>query len=403
MGVILNVGQERIRQEAVNWFFNSSEQVFEFAGEAGTGKTVLIYEILKSLGLKSYQYMPMAYTGKAAIVMRTRGFITARSIHSSLYEVVEVPDTMVNTMYGIPLKKKEFKKKTMIDPNVCLFFIDEAWMVPKHMVKDILSFGVKVIVCGDFRQLPPVGDDPGFLTGSNVRYLTEKMRQAENNPIIYLADRATKGLPIHNGMYGNNVLVANDDEFCPEMVGYADCILCGTNRTRDIMNKYVRQLARFTSEVPVLGERVICRNNNWDIAKDGISLANGLDGTVVSYPDPSCFNGKTFKFNFMLDIDNIVFYDIMANYQYFIATFDEKQSLKEYGNRRYLEGEFFEFAYALTVHLYQGSECRRGIYIEEFLRPQLQNALDYTGITRFKEGMIYLKRKNKYVYIPQNK
>jgi hypothetical protein len=97
------------------------------------------------------------------------------------------------------IKKKEFKKKTMIDPNVCLFFIDEGWMVPKHMVKDILSFGVKVIVCGDFRQLPPVGDDPGFLTGPNVRYLTEKeaeARKAKRYNSDNISELSDLGIPI---------------------------------------------------------------------------------------------------------------------------------------------------------------------------------------------------------------
>ena len=50
--IILNEEQEKIRQLAVSWFFNSSEQLFEYSGPAGTGKSVLIFEILKSLGLK---------------------------------------------------------------------------------------------------------------------------------------------------------------------------------------------------------------------------------------------------------------------------------------------------------------------------------------------------------------
>ena len=111
MSIILNAGQERIRQQAIDWYRNSSKQVFEIEGPAGSGKSVLIYEILKSLGLKPYQYLPMAYTGQASVVMRTRGFSTARSIHSSLYEVVEVPDNTVNSMYGIPYKRKEFPRR----------------------------------------------------------------------------------------------------------------------------------------------------------------------------------------------------------------------------------------------------------------------------------------------------
>lgn len=400
MGIILNNGQERIRKEAVNWFRNSSEQVFEIEGAAGTGKSVLMYEILKSLKLSSYQVLPMAYTGQASIVMRTKGFTNSRSIHSSLYEFVEYFDNEdINNKFGNPIKKRKFQLRQDIDPKIELFFIDEAYMVPNYMKKDILSFGKKVIVCGDSHQLPPIGDKPGFLTGYGIHRLNELMRQATNNPIVYLADRAMKGLPIHAGLYGNKVLVANDTEFCPEMVRFADCITCGTNRTRESVNRYVRDLAGFShSMVPIIGERIICRNNNWNIQQDGISLCNGLCGTVMSYPDPASFDGSVFSIDFVPDLANTMFSHIPVDYEYFVADYDEKMRIKD--QRRWSNGELFEFAYALTTHLCQGGEYNNGIYIEEFMRPQIQNQLNYTGITRFKNGLIYLKKTNKYIYIP---
>ena len=150
MNIVLNPGQEKIKNEAVNWFLNSSEQLFEIDGLAGTGKSVLIAAILNELGLPYHQYMPMAYTGQASIVMRSKGFATARSIHSSLYEVVDVYDNdNMNTQFGLPSKHKEFRLRQYIDPMVDLFFIDEAYMVPDYMVNDIKSFGKKIIVCGD--------------------------------------------------------------------------------------------------------------------------------------------------------------------------------------------------------------------------------------------------------------
>jgi exodeoxyribonuclease-5 len=400
MGIILNSGQEKICNEAIDWYRNSSEQVFEIEGPAGSGKSVLIYEILRRLGLNANQYLPMAYTGQASIVMRTRGFNTARSIHSSLYEVVETYDDNINAFYGTPYKKREFKLREFLDPGICLFFIDEGYMVPNYMVKDILSFGKKVLVAGDTRQLPPIGDRPGFLTGTRkVHSLTQLMRQAQDNAIVYLANRACKGLPIHNGNYKNQVLVIDDKEFIPEMIGFADAIACGTNRTRDMMNKYIRQIAGFNTELPNFGERIICRNNNWNlVTPDGIALCNGLSGTVVSQPDVSRYDGKTFKLSFRPDLTNSIFFDIPINYEYFTAPFDEKQRLNQ--NKRFIEGEIFEYSYCLTTHLMQGSEYNNLIYIEEFMRPQIQNQLNYTAITRAKQKLIYIKKTNKYLYIP---
>ena len=274
MSIILNLQQEKICQDVVNWYKNSSEQLFEISGPAGTGKSVLIYEILKRLKLTANQYMPMAYTGQASVVMRTKGFKTAKSIHSSLYEIVDVVDPDdINTKFGVPRKHTEFRLRTLIDPDIRLFFIDEAYMVPDYMTNDILSFGIKTIVCGDSQQLPPIGGKPAFLTGYNVHRLTQLMRQAENDPIVYLSQRAIAGLPIHSGQYGYNVMVIDDKDFIPQMIGYADVITCGTNRTRDTMNKYVRQIAGFRTELPNYGERVICRNNNWQLSQDGIALA----------------------------------------------------------------------------------------------------------------------------------
>ena len=66
----------------------------------------------------------------------------------------------------------------------------------------------------------------------------------------------------------------------------------------------------------------------------------------------------------------------------------------------WITGEFFEYAYALSVHLSQGSEYDKGIILEEFLRPQIQKQLIYTAITRFKKSLIILKHNTKkQVYI----
>ena len=89
----LNPQQEIIKNEAVNWFRNSSSQLFEIDGLAGTGKSFLIGQILNELNLKSNEVYAMAFTGQASIVMRTKGFTNAKSIHSTLYEVVEVDDS----------------------------------------------------------------------------------------------------------------------------------------------------------------------------------------------------------------------------------------------------------------------------------------------------------------------
>ena len=393
----LNDDQAKILEEAVHWFFYESEQVFQIAGAAGTGKTFLIYEILKAFHLNENEYMAMAYTGQASIVMRTRGFKSARSIHSSLYEVLEVADNdNISKAFNLPKKKKVFRKRQFLEEGIKLLFIDEAYMVPKKMVDDILSFGIKVIVCGDPNQLPPIGDDPGFLVSGNIHRLTKLMRQAEQSPIVYIANRIINDLPVHCGLYGNQVLVITDDELLPEMfTNFAQCVCCGTNRTREILNSKIRGLLGFQGQLPNVGERVICRQNNWDLTCLGIALCNGLTGNVISPPDISKYDGKIFNIDFKPDLINDYFKQIECNIEYFLSPYQVKQEMKNM-NKDWIKGEFFEYAYCLTTHLCQGSEYGTGIYIEEYIRPQIQKALNYTGITRFKEGIIYVKKKNRY-------
>ena len=400
--IILNEQQEQIKNEAVRWFHFSSEQVFQISGPAGTGKSVLMKAIFDALHLSSTDVYCMSYTGQASIVMRTKGFPTAKSIHSTLYEVVEVEDSsdILAARFGAKGKRKEFTLRSRIDP-VRLFFIDEAYMVPDFMVKDILSFGIKVIVAGDPHQLPPVKAEPAFLVSGKIHRLTQLMRQAENSPIVYLANRAMNNEPIHCGMYGKDVLVCNDDEFIPQMVGFVDVILCGTNRTRTIMNNYVRSMAGFAGNIPHYGERIICRKNDWEMQVDGIALANGLSGTVVNSPDPSTFNSYgDFIVNFKPDLTDRVFYNVPVCYKYFVATAEEKNAMKSGPEGKWLTGEFFDFAYALTTHVSQGAEYPNVLYMEEYMRPDIMPQINYTAITRAQRKLIFMKKKNKYFSFP---
>lgn len=398
----LNQGQANIVTEAIKFAKHSSKQIFQFAGLAGTGKSVVLNEIVRQLGLKPYQYMPMAYTGQAAIVMRTKGFPHAKSIHSSLYHVIEKqrefevnPFNKMNMQFNLPQTERVFEEIPIgaIDPNVLFFIIDEGYMVPKSMLNAIIKHGIKVIVAGDAGQLPPISGEPAFLTGYDVLYLDQLMRQAESNPIIYIADRARKGLPIHTGLYGNRVLVINDNELTNDMILNIGNVICGTNKTRDFINTRTRQLLGFNTSFPQFGERIICRNNNWNIEMDNIALANGLSGVVANPYSTANYDNKTLTIDFLPDLLNTPFRNVPINTEYIMSPYDVRNEIK---NRRFNNGELFEYAYAITTHLSQGAEFPIGIYYEEFLRSNIQNQLNYTGVTRFKEYMIYVKKTKKF-------
>ena len=87
--MIYNEGQERVIQAGVHHLLHSSNQVFEYTGGPGTGKTEVLMEILRRAKVPMNKVAPMAYIGQAAIVMRLRGMMNAKTIHSWLYDIKE--------------------------------------------------------------------------------------------------------------------------------------------------------------------------------------------------------------------------------------------------------------------------------------------------------------------------
>lgn len=393
--ITLNKGQQQIVDEAVRFHKSSSEQVFQFEGPAGTGKSVVLNAIAERLGMQSNRIAPMSYTGQAATVMRLKGFPNSKTVHSWLYEPVEtyLTDKFGNIVYdnylNRPITTIEFVPKILNDIDI--MFIDEGGTTPFSMKSVIEEKNKKIIVAGDLGQLPPVNDKPAYLVDGEIHHLTEIMRQKTNSNILYLADRARHGLPINCGFYGD-VLVIEEDDLSDDMILHSDIVVCGTNKTRDYLNKKVRSLLGIRTDIPMQGERVICRKNNWKVECDGINLTNGLSGIVMNSPGIDGFDGKTFKIDFKPNLINGYFNNLRADYDYLIAPWERKKLLKK---SKYSQGDKFEFAYAITTHLSQGAQFANGIYISEFLNKDIQNNLDYTGITRFSNSLIYVIKKGR--------
>lgn len=396
----LTKNQQDVVNAAVDWFFNSSEQVFQFAGNPGTGKSVVMNAIINAIGIDKYAVAPMAYIGAAAINMRLKGLDNAKTIHSWIYDVEEVPirDTngqiVMNKYFNRP--EVSYRKILKDLPNIKLLAIDEGGTVPFKMKKDILALGKKVLVAGDLDQLPPVSDNPAFLYDGKVYKLTEIMRQAKDSAIVYLCQRAKNKLPIHTGMYGNDVLVIEQKDFDPianQFLPAADVILCGKNDTREFYTNKIRyDILHKSSIMPDYGEKLICRINDWRMESGGINLTNGLTGRVMNRPDVSEFDGKCFRIDFMPDLNPIPFMNVPVDYNYFTASPEKKKDIKAFN---YRFGEAFEYGYVETVHVAQGSQWNSGIYIEEYL-PGIAEKLNYTALSRFTNKCIYIKKNRKY-------
>lgn len=395
-----NREQENIINQGVQFLRRGTKQVFEYDGLAGTGKSYTLIEILRRAGFQQNEILPMAYTGSAAIVMRTKGFRHATTLHSGLFQLDRATkydkdnhNVLVNTYFNAPESEDVFVVKDYIDPSIKVIVIDEGYMVPLEMRPFIEKFGLPIIVTGDAGQLPPINSTPAFLNHDNILHLTEIMRQSENDGIVYIANRARVGLPIDTGVYGN-VLVIEEQDLSNDMIMASNIVLCGTNKRREDMNTYIRRdLFGIRDTLPVYGDRMICRKNNWNVEIDGIALANGLVGTVSEPINMLTYDGKTFQMCFQPDLLNRGFTNLTCDYRYLISDVNTRKMLKK---SKYSLGEKFEFAYTSTTHLSQGSEYSGGIYIEEYLGPDIQRNLNYVGITRFRDWMIYVKHNRRF-------
>lgn len=398
--ITLTEKQQHIVDAAVFWYYNSSQQIFQFAGNPGTGKSVVMNAIIKAIGISQERVAPMAYIGAAAINMRLKGMKNAKTIHSWIYDTIEVPlrdengHIIMNEYFDRPEVK--FKRVLKELPDIDLIAIDEGGTVPNRMRKDILALGKKVLVAGDLDQLPPVGDVPAFLVDGEIHVLDEIMRQASNSAIVYLCQRAKKGLPIHTGLYGNEVLVLEEKDFeliASKVLPTAGVVLCGKNETRAKYTDYIRyNILGKKSIMPECGEKLICRVNDWRLESGGINLTNGLTGRVMNQPDVSSFDGKCFKINFLPDLNPIPFIDVPVDYEFFTTDFNRRKDMK---NFNYCHGEAFEYGYVETVHVAQGSQWKNGIYFEEYL-PSNNAQLHYTALSRFSKKCIYVKKNRKY-------
>lgn len=392
--------QQQIVDAAVFWFYNSSQQIFQFAGNPGTGKSVVMDAIIKAIGIEANRVAPMAYIGAAAINMRLKGMHNAKTIHSWIYDTIEIPlrDANGHIIMNEYFNRPEVKFKRILKelPEIDLIAIDEGGTVPRRMRKDILDLGKKVLVAGDLDQLPPVGDAPAFLVDGEVHVLDEIMRQASNSAIVYLCQRAKKGLPIHCGLYGNEVLVLEEKDFeliAPKILPAAGVVLCAKNETRAKYTDLIRyQILGKKSLIPDYGEKLICRVNDWRMESGGINLTNGLTGRVMNKPDVSTFDGKCFKIDFLPDLNPIPFINVPVDYEFFTSDFNRKKDMKSFN---YCHGEAFEYGYVETVHVAQGSQWNNGVYFEEYL-PSNNEQLNYTALSRFSKKCIYVKKNRKY-------
>jgi exodeoxyribonuclease-5 len=369
--------QDEALKAVSRWLKAGRPQVFRLFGYAGTGKTTLARHFAEHV---DGQVQFAAFTGKAAQVLRSKGAVNARTIHSLIYrprgeEAVEdevTGKTSMSPTFSLNRQSPIARAKLVI--------IDECSMVDETLGRDLLSFGTPILVLGDPAQLPPISGGGFFTEHEPDMLLTEIHRQARDNPIIELALDVREGREFMNGDYGAAQVIGKE-EVTRELVLSADQVLVGINRTRRRYNQRLRQLKGFEAAYPQAGAKLVCRRK--DPSK---GLLNGSLWKVMTSSRETVKPG----INLLVSPEEDDPDRGVAKIKLLKAAFEEQETEIPWSTKKRYDD--FDYGYALTVHKAQGSQWSNVVLFDEsYAFKDTRQRWLYTAITRAAERLTIVR------------
>jgi exodeoxyribonuclease-5 len=273
-------------------------------------------------------------------------------------------------------------------------------MVSVSLLRDMMFYGIPIVMFGDSFQLPPIGEENTILANPHFT-IDEIHRQALTSPILALANYVRLNGVLNNLVHSNDVIripwhmpdckrIFNGIESDNQTI-----FLCGFNKTRVKLNEMARTRLGFKRDIPYPGDRVVCLKNNYDSG-----IFNGQLGTIVW-----CLPGESEQYKMTIDMDdthNLGFYEgIVSEILFNCEDYNKKMEdeVIEEGPKHFSKikarqkVDYFDYGYALSVHKSQGSEWNRVVLFE-----QKSNFWDetyfarwlYTGITRAVKKLLII-------------
>jgi exodeoxyribonuclease V len=347
---------------------NWRQPVFRLFGPAGSGKTTLVRAVIE----RHDDALLAAFAGKAAYVLGQRVGSPAQTLHSLIYYPAQCPGpkgaatlcshrkdgphVSFTVNHGSPLESAEF------------LIVDECSMVDGLLGQDVLSFGKPVLALGDPFQLPPP-EGCGFFTNAEPDVLlTEIHRQEEGGEVLDLATAIRTGQD-----YSESPCLADDHTVIEEFE--MDVAICGTNRTRTRMNRFVRGGKGYLAELPEPGEKVVCLQNS--------ATLNLLNGQMLDVVESVPKDGHNYT---------AYLRDPLTERRYTVPATSTDLHRESPSIPYTPELARLTFGYAMTCHKAQGSEWDRVLVIDEWKWENRERWL-YTAVTRASEQVRVVSRR----------
>lgn len=373
-------------------------------GGPGTGKTTVIKAIINIFTQLKHSFALAAPTGRAAKRMSEASGKEAKTIHR-----------LLEWEYSDENGESSFRRNETAPLPYGAVIIDETSMVDVVLMEALLRAikpGTFLIFIGDADQLPPVGAgnclcdmiNSGIF---NVCRLQKIFRQAEKSLIVVNAHSINEGrmprldvknsdfffLPENSYDSAQKLISSLCAERLPRSYGL-DPLLdiqvitptrkgeLGTKELNAVLQTVLNPTSRSKRECKRAGcifregDKVMQNRNDYDITwtrggKQGEGIFNGDIGTIAE-----------------IDIKNSAA----------VIMFDDRRAIYDFNML-----DEVEHAFAVTVHKSQGSEYRFVIIPAfECPKPLMSRALLYTAVTRAKEAVIIVGKRNALEYMVSN-
>ncbi len=396
-----NIQYEALQKKAISGCM--ANNVFILTGGPGTGKTTTLNAVILLCRQRKIKISLCAPTGRAAQRLSELTGFKAQTIHRLLV----VDFTKENELAFKHNEKNPLKTDVVI--------VDEMSMVDIQLMESLLKAlpeKCKLIMVGDFNQLPSVGAGnvlKDLMSSKLIPYveLKEIFRQAAQSLIVTNAHKIVRGeIPdldhrkndfFFMNMQSDFDTVKTVIDLCknrlPKTYDYSpmvDIQVLSPTKMGEAGTKELNKALQFALNPPSgeksqikyfdvlfrLGDKVMQTKNDYDIewqkgAEKGMGIYNGDIGFIVEV-------GKNRDF-LKVDFDGKIA----------VYTTDMISKL--------------EHAYAVTVHKSQGSEYNAVIIpLPSYSKKLMYRSLLYTAVTRAKKILIIIGQKGKVIEMVNN-